>query len=126
MHPLFALLATRPHLLVEHALAYAALIDQELGVTYSEWRRQTVLRAVAVGCVAVAWVLGSVALMLWAATPPAQIHAPWALLVMPLLPLAAAALCLLVARTSDRSQSFTRLAQQLESDLSLLRAASSP
>lgn len=125
MHPLFALLATRPQLLVEHALAYSALINQELGATYAAWRRQAVLRAVALGCAAVAWALGAVALMLWAVTPPALIQASWVLFAMPLLPLVVAAVCMVQARQSDAGHSFARLTQQIEDDLVMLRAASS-
>ena len=126
MHPLFALLATQPQLLVEHALAYSALINQELGVTYAVWRHQTLLRAAALSCTVVAWVLGGVALMLWAATPVALIHAPWALFVMPLLPLAVAAVCLWQARRSGAGNTFNRLTQQIEDDLAMLRATGSP
>lgn len=126
MHPIFALLATHPQLLVEHALAYSALINQELGATYAAWWRQAVLRAVALGCAVVAWVLGGVALMLWAVTPLALIQASWALFAVPLLPLAVAAVCLAQASPSQPSHSFARLTQQIEDDLTMLRAASSP
>jgi len=126
MHPLFALLATQPQLLVEHALAYSALIHQELGVTYAAWRHQTVLRAVALGCAGVAWVLGGVALMLWAVMPVALVHAAWILLAMPLLPLAVAAVCLWQARGLGTGNSFARLTRQIEDDMAMLRATGSP
>ncbi|MFZ4622809.1 MAG: hypothetical protein ACOYNF_01100 [Rhodoferax sp.] len=126
MHPLFALLATRPQLLVEHTLAYSALINQEFGVAYAAWRRQTVLRAVALCCAGVAWVLGGVALMLWAVTPAALVHAPWALWAMPLLPLAVAALCAWQARGPSTGNMFARLTRQIEDDMTMLRATGSP
>ena len=126
MHPLFALLATQPQLLLEHALAYSALIHQELGAGYAAWRRQTVLRATALCCAAVAWVLGGVALMLWAVTPVALVHAPWALWAMPLSPLALAVVCLWLARGSDTGNALARLTRQIEDDLAMLRATGSP
>ncbi len=126
MHPLFTLLATQPQLLVEHALAYSALINQECGVAYATWQRQTVLRAVALGCAAVAWVLGGVALMLWAVTPVALLHSPWALWAMPLLPLGVAAVCVWQAGQSGAGNVFAKLTRQIEDDLALLRATGSP
>lgn len=123
MHPLFALLVTRPQLLVEHALAYSALLNQESGLAYAAWRRQTLLWLVALGCAAVALVLAGVAVMLWAVTPVAPVHAPWVLLGVPLLPLAVAVVC--VWRAPGTDDNFARLTRQVEDDLAMLRAAAS-
>ena len=126
MHPLFALLATQPQLLVEHALAYSALINQEMAQAYADWRRQTVLRAIALSCVGISWVLSGVALMLWVVTPSEEVNTPWVLWLIALFPLAVAAICVVQARKSDQGNSFNRLTRQIEDDIAMLRAASTP
>lgn len=126
MHPLLALLATRPQLLVDHARAYAALVDEEFDVAFAAWRRRAVLLAVALCCLAVAAVLAGVALMLWAVNPVLQPHAPWVLWFTPMLPLLGAATCLVLARNATPNHAFANLGRQISADLAMLRAVSPP
>ena len=75
MHPLLALLATRPQLLADHAQAYAALFNEEFDQARASWQRTAVLQAVALCCVSAAAVLAGVALMLWAISPALPVQA---------------------------------------------------
>ena len=95
MHPLFHLLATRPQLLADHAEAYAELVAVEVNRMSATWTRLALLNAMALCSLSVALALAGVALMLWAVMPALPAQAPWVLIVVPLLPLAAAVGCLL-------------------------------
>ena len=121
IHPLFHLIATKPHLLADHVEAYAELVAAEVRGTTSVLKWQAILYAVALVCIGVAVVLAGVALMLWAVIPPADIQASWALFAGPLIPLAAAVGCLLLARTQVRKNSLDSLREQLTADVSMLR-----
>ena len=123
IHPLFHLIATKPHLLADHVGAYAELVVDEVRGTTTVWKWQAVLYAVALVLAGVAVVLAGVASMLWAVIPPADIQAPWALVAGPLLPLLAAAVCVLIARSQVRRNSFDSLREQLHADVSMLREA---
>ena len=123
MHPLFHLIATRPHLLLEHAESYAELVDAEMGIVTTDWKRSLILNALAL-CLLIAGVgLAGVALMLWAVLPMAQMQAPWALIAVPLPPLVIAVLCLLAARTSNEARAFDKLRRQVSEDMAMLREA---
>ena len=124
IHPLFLLIATRPQLLADHAEAYAELVATELGQVSAAWRRRALLYAVALACLAAAAVLAGVALMIWAAIPVATMQAPWALVVVPLLPMAAAAGCLLAVRSRGEASGFDNIQQQMKADLAMLREVS--
>ena len=126
MHPLFALLATRPQLLLDHAQAYSALFLEEFNQAFTSWQRRVALQAVALCCLAVAAMLAGVALMLWAVSPDLHIHVYWVLLVVPLLPLLAAVVCLWLAQQSTGNDVFATLSRQISADAAMLRAASSP
>jgi hypothetical protein len=120
-HALLRLITTRPQLLVDHAQAYAELAHADLDVVASAWKRQLRLAATALCSAAVATVLAGVALMLWAVIPAAQIEAPWALVVAPLLPALVALWCLLAARAVGGQQAFGNLKEQVQADLLMLR-----
>lgn len=124
MHPLLRLIATQPHLLADHAEAYAELLEAEVGQLSSAWKRRAVLNAVALCSLGVSAVLAGVALMLWAVIPAASIQAPWALVAAPLLPFGVAALCLLAARPQVGAGGFDKLRQQVKADMLMLREAS--
>ncbi|MHB8948124.1 MAG: hypothetical protein ACYC4S_03550 [Rhodoferax sp.] len=124
IHPLFLLIATRPQLLADHAEAYAELIATELGHTSSAWKRRSMLYSVGLGCLAVGAMLAGVALMLWAVTPANSIHALWALIAAPLVPVALALWCLLAARSPAKASGFEAIRQQIKADLAMLREAS--
>ena len=126
IHPLLRLVATKPELLADHAEAYADLISEELGTASALWKRSVALKALALCLVGVSAVLGGVALMLWAVIPPADLHAPWALVVAPVLPLAAAVLCWLTSRNDAANNAFEGIRQQLHADVAMLREVSTP
>jgi len=126
MHPLLTLIALRPQLLLDHAQAYATLFNEEFSLAFATWRRWALLQAVALCCLGVAVMLAGVALMLWAVTPPAQIHAPWVLFAMPLLPLAIALACALKAHQQAQADTFANLGRQIDADLAMLREAGAP
>lgn len=122
MHPLFALLATRPQLLLDHAVAYAALFHEELGLARAAWQKQLVWQAMALCSLGVALVLGGVAVLLWAVTPVVGVQTAWVLVAVPLLPLALAAACQRLAHLQNRNDAFGNLIQQINADLALCRA----
>ena len=126
MHPLLALIAIKPQLLMDHALAYAALFSEEFSLARTQWRNAVILQAVAVSFLGAAIVLAGVALMLWAVTPIAQIHTPWLLFMTPLGPLVVAIACQLAARKQSQSAVFSTLRQQMSADMALLRAVTPP
>ena len=126
IHPLLHLIATQPQLLADHAEAYADLFGEELHAATTQWKRQAVLIAVGLCLIGVSAALGGVALMLWAVIPPQDIHAPWALVVAPALPLVVAVGCLLSSRTSVAAGAFDTLRQQMGADVAMLREVSAP
>jgi hypothetical protein len=125
LHPLLRLIATHPQLLVDHVEAYADLLAEEIGHVSTAWKRRTLLQAVALCSVAVAAVLAGVAIMLWATVPLAEMHAPWALVAAPLLPIAIAIGCL-VAAGQLTTKNFDNMRQQIKVDMDLLREVGTP
>jgi len=126
MHPLLALLAIKPQLLIDHAQAYTALFSEELSLARIQWRKAVILQAVAVSFLCVATVLAGAALMLWAVTPVAQIHTLWLLFATPLVPLVVAIACQLAARKQIQRVAVANLRQQISADMALLRAVAPP
>ncbi len=122
MHPLLALIATRPQLLTAHAEAYAALAAAELDQASTGWQRKLLLSATALCCAGVAAVLAGVALMLWGVLLPSTDLARALLIATPLLPALIALGCGLAARGNGRA-SFAVLRQQVKADLRMLRDA---
>jgi hypothetical protein len=124
MHPLLHLIATQPNLLADHAEAYADLLGEEFGVASAQWKRRAMLSAVSLCCLGVGAVLAGVALMLWAAVPPGDLHAPWALVLAPLVPLGAAVVCFISAKSPPPQGAFDNIRRQLREDVAMLREAS--
>nr|WP_315187456.1 hypothetical protein [uncultured Albidiferax sp.] len=123
MHPLLRLVATQPQLLVDHAEAYADLVAEEIGHVSSAWKLRILLYAVALCSVVVATVLAGVALILWAVVPFSEMHAPWALVAAPLLPMVTAIWCLIAAR-QESTDNFDNLRKQVKADIGMLREVS--
>ena len=123
IHPLLRLIATQPQLLADHAESYAELVGDELGKTTAVWKRRVILNATALCLVGVAAVLGGVALMLWAALPAQNIHAPWALVAAPALPALIALWCGYEGQR-ETDDVFKDLKQQIATDLVMLREVS--
>jgi len=124
MHPLLRLVASQPQLLVDHAEAYAELATVEIGQVSADWTRRVVMNAAGLCGLGVAAVLAGVALMLWAVLPLPGTPASWALIVVPLLPFAAALGCLGLARSRGHGAAFDALRRQVRADLAMLREAS--
>lgn len=123
MHPLLRLIATHPKLLVDHVEAYADLLNEEIGHASSGFKRRTLLLTVAVFSLGVAVVFVGMAFMLWAVVPIPQMTAPWALIAVPLLPIAIALVCLAAARRQTKA-SFDNLRNQFRADMGMLREVS--
>lgn len=121
MHPLFALVANRPHLLAEHAQGYSALLAAEVARVSAEWKRRALLNAAALAGLAVATVLAGMALMLWSVSPQISTAAAWALVAVPLAPALAALYCVVTGRESSQRQPFESLREQVQADLAMLR-----
>jgi lysylphosphatidylglycerol synthetase-like protein (DUF2156 family) len=126
MPPVLALLANRPQLLLDHAQAYIALFQEELGLARASWQKQLFWQVVALCSLGTAVVLGGVALMLWAVTPMLQTHVAWVLFAVPLLPLAITALCMRLASQQNQRAAFANLMAQIDADLSMCRAQTPP
>lgn len=123
IHPLLRLIATQPHLLVDHAEAYAELASEEIGKTVSQWKWRVMWGVVGLFLTGVAAVLGGVALMLWAITPSAGIQAPWALVAAPVVPAVIALGCLIKARQQPPG-TLNALKKQIRADLLMVREVS--
>lgn len=124
MHPLLHLIATRPHLLADHAEAYAELVAAEIGSVSAAWKRRAMLNAVALCCLGVAAVLAGVALMLWAVIPAAPVQALWVLIAVPLVPMAMAVWCVLAAQPQGDDGPFDNVRRQVKADMAMLREVS--
>jgi len=122
-HPLLDLIANRPQLLADHAQAYGELMASEVGAVSNALARRLVLTVVGVILFAAAVGLGGVAVMLRAAIPVNVMPAPWLLLVVPLAPLAAGAVCLVMARLGVLRNPFDKIWWQLKADVAMFREA---
>ena len=122
MHFLLDLWLSRPQLLVAHAQAYGALVEEELDQVAAACRWWGLLHAIATCCVTTAAVLYGVALMLWLVLEANQMQTPWQMWIAPLLPLAVAIACLVAARLKKPLQSIARVREQINADIAMLRA----
>jgi hypothetical protein len=123
IHPLLRLVATKPHLLADHAQAYAGLVSEEIGRSVGGFKRRVLLSAIAVGLMAMAAIFAGVALMLWGVMPPSSIQSLWALIAVPGVPALVGVVCLLAGRTQP-ADTFAGLKQQVAADLAMLRDVS--
>jgi hypothetical protein len=121
IQPLLHLIATQPQLLADHAQAYGELVAAESSKALAAWKRQVMLNAVALCCMGVAAVLAGVALMLWAVVPEAHVYAPWALIAVPLPPVAVALWCLAAARAKGEGSAFDSVRRQIKADFVMMR-----
>lgn len=121
-HPLIHLIASRPHLLADHASAYAELVGAELARVSSDVKRRAIYGVVALIGAMVGVVLAGTALMLWAVMPATQMVAPWALLVVPAPALLIAVGCGWAARAPASSgAAFDSVRKQMHADMVMLR-----
>ena len=116
IHPIFSVLITRPELVVDHVAGYAALAQEEASTVGVQVARRAAAWAVCGVGVLVFLVLAGLAFMLGALH---EFH--WALVVVPLVPLAIAVAAFFVARKPMPSKAFTELRAQLDADAQALR-----
>ena len=124
LQDLLHLLSTQPQLLAGHAQAYGELAAAEVAALAARWRRRLLLQLVALCLAGVTLALAGTALLLWAVTPPGQIHQPWLLWAVPLLPAVVAAVLLWAAREGEGARAgapFDGLREQLQADWAMLR-----
>ncbi len=121
LQSLFRLITTQPQLLVDHAEAYSELVVEEIADVSSTYKRIALFSVLALLLATLGATFAGVALLIWAAAPSAQIHAPWLLWIVPITPLVLALVCGLAAKTNSRQGAFTDLRSQLKSDLAMLR-----
>jgi uncharacterized membrane protein YqjE len=126
IHPLLRLAATEPHLLGDHVEAYADLVGEEVGKASTSWITRIGLYLAALCLAGVGLVLVGVALLLWATMPSSGWPAPWAMVVVPALPLIGAGICVLVARSMPIASAFDNVKKQLNADMAMLREVSAP
>jgi hypothetical protein len=125
-HPLFKLLARRPDLLADHLDAYADLAAAQVLATRRELTSRAVLAAVCGLSLLLAVLLAGVALLLAAALPSELLSRPWALVLIPLLPAAIAAVVALKLRASAPLSGLGPLREQFSRDADMLHEASRP
>lgn len=126
MHPLLELLLARPQLLADHAQAYGALFNEEMGQARAALQRWAMWRTITLCCLLSAGILAGMAIMLWAALPGGSMQAPWVLLVTPMVPLAVAIGRWVSARKSGPLRFFEQLRAQVRVDRAMLHAAKAP
>ena len=123
-HALFRLVASRPHLLAEHAEGYADLIAQEVKSASLRWKRSVMLGAVGGVSALLMAVFAGMALLLWAVTPDAAMRAPWLLWVVPSVPAVVAIGCFSALSNQAKGHGFATLREQLAAEAEMLREVS--
>jgi len=124
IHPLLRLAATQPHLLGDHVEAYASMIGEEVSRASTAWAVRIGLLLAALALAVVGLVLTGVSLLLVAALPASDYQAPWALIVVPLVPFVIAAVCAMVAKSKPPAGAFEKIKGQLDADMAMLREVS--
>lgn len=124
IHPVLKLIATEPQLIGDHVGAYCELVGEEVSKVSSGWARRIGLWAAAGLLAVIGFVLVGVALIVWAGTPDASLRAGWLFIVVPLVPLVAAGLCAMLARTHTIENAFDNVKKQLNADMDMLREVS--
>ena len=124
IHPLFRLIASEPQMVADHVEAYSELVGEEMGNAITHWKK-TAIAAALLGVLGLTTlVFAGVAIMLWAVTPPDNLHAPWALIIVPLAPALAACGFWFSAKSVDKGQGFAAIKAQLAADAAMLRSVS--
>ena len=126
IHPLFRLIASEPQMLADHVEAYTDLVGEELAHATARWKRQVISSVILFLCALLAVLLIGVSLMLWAVTPTSQMPAPWALIVVPLVPTIAAVAAWFGTRNTDKGEGFAAIKAQLAADAAMLRSVTAP
>ena len=116
VHPIFSILITRPELVMDHVAGYASLVQEEASTVGVQVARRAAAWAVCALCALVFLVLAGVACMLAATS---EFH--WALVIVPLVPLAIAGAAFMAARKPLPEAAFGELRSQLDADAQALR-----
>jgi len=124
IHPLLQLIATKPQLLGDHVEAYAELVGAEVSKTSKTWISRVVFWAAAAFLLTIFLVFAGVAIMLWAVVPSDSMNVPWLLLVVPIVPLVAAVVCIMLAKAHPDESAFQTVKEQLSADMAMLREVS--
>ena len=120
IHPLLRLIVTEPHIVGEHAEAYAELVGEEVKKAGSAWAFRIGLYAAAACLAVMGLMFTGVAIMLWGAQPEADFTAGWVLVAVPLLTFVFAAVCVVVARSKPIESALDNVARQLDADMTML------
>jgi low affinity Fe/Cu permease len=118
VHPIFSVLLTKPHLVMEHVSGYASLMREEASSVGAEVAKRAVAYAVCLVAMLVFLVLLGVAAMLGAMF--GEFH--WTLVVVPGIALVISIGAFLVARQRLPEKAFAELKAQLDADAQALRA----
>ncbi len=118
---LIHLLTAETGLVAEHAAAYAELAAVESAQAATAFRRRVLLQAVSLLLFMLALACGLMALLLLAVIPLTAMPAPWALIVVPLLPCVAAVCVRLGLQRQRAIAPFAVLRRQIELDVGMLR-----
>lgn len=122
IHPLFRLLVSEPQMLADHVEAYSELVSEEMGAVTAQWKRRAILHAVSLACAGVAVMLIGMGLMLWAAVPIENMNSPWALIIIPAIPLIMAVWAHFAAKAPASEHGFKTIREQLAADAAMLRS----
>ena len=116
------LITERPDLLIDHALAYAALAQREIELAKRHWVRRVVAGAIALVFALSFIVLSGVAIMMCAATE-IRAGATWVFFAVPgvMLVMTLIATAIALSKRKPRTES---LSAQVRIDLQAFRAAS--
>jgi hypothetical protein len=118
---LWRLLSNRPDLLVNHATAYGALIEEQASLKFAGWRRTAIRQGIAFVALGVAFISAEVAVMLWAVSASMTSVASVTLIAAPLLPLLVAA-WFGRSETASESPTISQILQaQIKADWSLMQ-----
>ena len=121
IHPVLKLIATEPHLIGDHVEAYAELVGEEVSKVSTGWAVRLALWAAAGVLGLLGLVLVGVSLLVWAGTPDADVRAGWLFIVVPLVPVLAAAGCAMYAKSHTIENAFDTVKKQLNADMAMLR-----
>lgn len=126
LHPALQLIATQPQLVFDHLGIYVEWLSDEVSRASVRWRWRLILWVLAVLCVGMAFVLGGVALMLWATVPLNSAAPTWVLWVTPLFPLLVSVVCVVVLLSGSRESLIEQLKLQFREDVSVFLEAKAP
>ena len=124
VHPLVRLVASRPHLLAEHAYAYADLLTEELSASAAQLKRQLVFHVIGACSFSSAAILAGVATLLWAALPANSLQIPWLLVFVPIVPAAVGVWALNAGGAVAPGDPLAVMRRQLSADAAMLHNAS--